>query len=565
MKDDVFERELRSFVRAGAPSEVPPSLAQRIAGVTDLPAPRRWWVPVLRLAAAGSLIAALVLGLFVLGPFRGAPTAVPPLIGSYITQTDGLYGYAVDRPAGWQAVDDGDGREYLSADPGHPDLVTLLVTNYRVVANTLPPQGSSAQWSLFEQNPTLSGWTAGIERLFQTNGIAFTRLESTRSAVLYLLPKIDVRFTLPEVQVVAFIISDGQPLGMTMIADGTYGSLEALRSDGLYGAFLQMVQSARAIAADPSNVNPPLSGAPTASNASSTADVIARLPLPHPDAQTASDGQTAVTSGAIWVADARGSYLVRIDVATNTVTDVPIEPASLAAGDAGLWMISPVGGAPGPATMDLSRVDLTTGRVARVASVPPIGRIAVGLGAVWQAADDIRVYDPDSGTLLRSFPNPGIDIAVACGALWSWGQPSSASAGGAVLRRLDPQTGTVLEAFPVPIEAHRLVQRGDTCWTTDGSTLIGIQPGQGIVATHSLASIQIAGDTIWQWTSGGAVQQIDPVSGTPSGPVWQLPTQDLHVDAKGQPDWRILSAGGSLWVLNGDEIVRYAIPGGAGT
>ena len=288
-----------------------------------------------------------------------------------------------------------------------------------------------------------------------------------------------------------------------------------------------------------------------------TAQVIARLPLPHPDAQTAFDERIAVTPEAIWVADASATYLVRIDVATNQVTSVPIDPSSLAAGDAGLWMIGPVGGAPGPDTSDLSRVDLTTGRPTLVASIPPAGSIAVGLGGVWVADGDIRLYDPDTGTLLRSFPNPGLEIDAACGALWSWDAPTPT--GGATLMRLDPQTGEVLEEIPVPVMWHPLVQIGDTCWI-GASPLIGIQPGHGVVASYILGAIQVAGSTVWQWNTDGQVAQIDVATGNRTGPVWQLPAQDLHADPKGEADWRILSAGGSLWVLGGDQIVRYDIP-----
>jgi hypothetical protein len=116
-----------------------------------------------------------------------------------------------------------------------------------------------------------------------------------------------------------------------------------------------------------------------------TAAVVARVPFPHPDSQAPSIFRVAVTDGALWVADARGEYLVRIDLESNQVTStVPTDTASLAAGDGRLWSIGPLSGAggPPPSTISLGRVDLVSGTVEVVAQVPR-GAVAVGLGAVW--------------------------------------------------------------------------------------------------------------------------------------------------------------------------------------
>jgi hypothetical protein len=290
------------------------------------------------------------------------------------------------------------------------------------------------------------------------------------------------------------------------------------------------------------------------------AQVLARIPLPHPDVQTAIPEEVAVTDQAIWVADARSSHLVRIDLATNRVSaDVAIEPAILAAGAAGLWMLSPWGEAPSPPTVDLSRVNLESGGVQVVAHIPTSGSLAVGLGGVWVMDDLLRLYDSATGHLLRQLPAAGLGVDVACGALWTW-QPGGEQTGW-LLERLDPATGHPLAQIPLPDGVDfNLSDFDGLCWTYGTGTLYGIAPDGSVVVQAPAGQAQIAGGTVWAWTTGGVVQRLDPRTGQGTGPAWRLPQQDLHQDPKGMPDWRLLSAGGSLWLLAGDEVVRFAIP-----
>lgn len=305
---------------------------------------------------------------------------------------------------------------------------------------------------------------------------------------------------------------------------------------------------------------------PATSAAAQDAPVVARIPLPHPDAQTVFDGQFAVTNDAIWIADARGSYLVRVDVATNRISEVQIEPPDLSAGDAGLWMISPVGEAPGPQTITLSRVDLKTGRVSFAMSLPGGSRLAVGLGGVWVTDGELRLLGPTNLKVLRQFRVDGNTIEVACGALWNWAS-SPDYLHPWRLQRLDPLNGRVLEQISLPdaVIPGRLQEIAGLCWTTTYSGLLGIEPGHGISVTTSTGPggrPQIAGTSVWSWSADGVIQRIDTRTGMSIGNAWRLPEQDLHSDPKGQPDWRLLSAGGSLWLLGGNEIVRYRIPTG---
>ncbi len=88
------------------------------------------------------------------------------LIGSFVWQTDGAYGYGMLRPAGWDAAELGDLRAFRT--PGSAQSANALgisVSNLQARAGLAQAPGGvrSIVLSLFEKNPTLAGWTAGIE------------------------------------------------------------------------------------------------------------------------------------------------------------------------------------------------------------------------------------------------------------------------------------------------------------------------------------------------------------------------------------------------------------------
>ncbi len=301
---------------------------------------------------------------------------------------------------------------------------------------------------------------------------------------------------------------------------------------------------------------------PTATDAPRVAPVIARIPFAHSDAQTAFDYQTAVTDGAIWVADARGFYLVRVDIATNRVNStVPIEPSALFTGDGALWTLSPVDVIPGPDRITISRVDLLTGAVRAVGSRPYGSAGAAGLGALWLIIDHLEKIDPKTLEVRATFSALGTVIQVACGALWAW---QDVGPGLVTLDQLDPETGQVMMKLGMGDDAQSggLHEADGSCWTQSAGMLLRIQRGSGMVArvpAGTYGRVQVAGDTFWTWDSDGTIQQLDPATGKNVGPVCQVPGEDTFTNPKGGPDWRLLSAGGSLWLLNGAEVVRFDI------
>lgn len=188
-------------------------------------------------------------------PKEGAvPTPVSLLIGSFVWQTDGLFGYRMLRPAAWNAENLGPGRGYMT--PGFqdtPNHILLLAANLQALDDK--PGGVIAQRFLFEQNPSLEAWTAGIEQLWKTNQLQFGLLRTLPQARIYLVRSPDS----PDTQIVAYAIDQNQPLTVALTASGTYADLERLQEEGIVDDFAAMVDSVRAIDYDPTNVAPPLS------------------------------------------------------------------------------------------------------------------------------------------------------------------------------------------------------------------------------------------------------------------------------------------------------------------
>jgi hypothetical protein len=185
---------------------------------------------------------------------RVAPTPASSLIGSFIWQTDGQYGYQMLRPAGWDAVNLGMERGYNT--PGFldtADRVQLQAVNYEALEPG--PNGIVVQKTLWEQNPDLDAWTAGVQHAWTSNGIEFTLLHTLPRARIYLVRSSGGS----ETQIVALAVDHSQPLGAGLTASGAYNNLERLQEEGLVDDLIAMVESMRAIPYDPTNVDPPLS------------------------------------------------------------------------------------------------------------------------------------------------------------------------------------------------------------------------------------------------------------------------------------------------------------------
>jgi hypothetical protein len=313
---------------------------------------------------------------------------------------------------------------------------------------------------------------------------------------------------------------------------------------------------------------------PSPSPAYQRASVIARVTVPHPDPQAPFLTELAVTDNAIWLLDAAGRYLVRIDLKSNEVTAVaPADLATLVSGDGRLWSVGPQVGAGGPAppSFTLTRLNPDSGIVEFTAQIP-VGLVAAGLGAVWDlqvspmftvngdVSSSLVKVDPDNGRVLATWPVQGQSVFVACGMLWTFGWSES----GAFMQRIDPATGrgSSVATFPEnPEGAPAMAGSGGSCSlvTSDGTQqMVAGQFSDPLPGPPGSALI-VVGDALWVTTPGGLIGPYDPTAGNAAAE-WLLPAVDLAVNAKGLPDWLLTSAGGNLWLLNGREAVRYNVP-----
>jgi hypothetical protein len=102
------------------------------------------------------------------------------------------------------------------------------------------------------------------------------------------------------------------------------------------------------------------------------------------------------------------------------------------------------------------------------------------------------------------------------------------------------------------------VGSGGRCWLFNDSGLSELSGDTLQLVTES--PLINAGDSFWREVGTHLIQRYDPVAAALTGPRWQLDADDLESSVKGEPDWLLVSAGGSLWLLNRDQLIRYDIP-----
>ncbi len=185
------------------------------------------------------------------------PTPASSLVGSFVWQTDGLFGYRMLRPANWESPKPGDGRDY--GTPGFQDKadrIMLRAINLKAYYKSATgAAGVIAQLYLFEKDSSLEGWTKGIEQMWKSDGLESTLLRTLPQAKIYLVKTPGY----PNVQLVAYAVDKNQPLGLELTASSAYANMERLQKEGILDDFAAMVASVQAIPQEPQNVDPPLS------------------------------------------------------------------------------------------------------------------------------------------------------------------------------------------------------------------------------------------------------------------------------------------------------------------
>ena len=178
----------------------------------------------------------------------------------------------------------------------------------------------------------------------------------------------------------------------------------------------------------------------------------------------------AAGDAGIWVTNAAGRSVGRIDPATNTVAEsipVPIVPYALALDGGTLWVTS---------FLDdrVVRVDLEKGEIVADISVPKPTGIAIGFGAVWvvdHRDDTIARIDPDTNEVVEEIvlgergPNDlcGMcveNIVVGDDAVWT------ANNEGRSVSRIDPGTNKVTATIELPLRAWAVTAGGGSIWAS---------------------------------------------------------------------------------------------------
>jgi YVTN family beta-propeller protein len=222
----------------------------------------------------------------------------------------------------------------------------------------------------------------------------------------------------------------------------------------------------------------------------------------------------AVSAGSVWVADASGETVVRIDPSSGAVVDrIPVggEPGSIAGGGGAIWVASTVGGA-------IRRIDPATDTVTQTVGLggASAATIAFGAGGLWvaDATDHALVdIDPATGSVRRTLTLDLSPSAVAVGARTIW----VAGYDAATIEEIDPASGEVVATVHAGQGPAALALGGGALWVANSldATVSRVDVERGtVVATIPVGSgpsaIAIADGSVWVANAyAGTVSRID--------------------------------------------------------
>jgi YVTN family beta-propeller protein len=230
---------------------------------------------------------------------------------------------------------------------------------------------------------------------------------------------------------------------------------------------------------------------------------------------------TAVGKHAIWVTNADGDDVSRIDPVRRTVVQtIPVgsSPSGITTGNGAVWVVNSLDGT-------VSRIDPGTNTVVQKIRVgnAPVG-IVYASGSVWVAntADDtITRIDADSGTPAKPLPIAATELAFGAGTLWASERASNH------VVRIDPTTGKLVQSIPVGNGPTGIAFGHDAAWvanTLDG-TVSRIDPetnSQAAVIPIGNGPTAVAVDAHGVWVSnefGGTLVRIDPRKNQAARPI----------------------------------------------
>jgi streptogramin lyase len=208
--------------------------------------------------------------------------------------------------------------------------------------------------------------------------------------------------------------------------------------------------------------------------------VVASIPVPDADI-VLSD------AGDVWVVSSNG-LAYRIDPQTNTVaakTHVATNATGAAIGDGALWVAGRLASA-------ITRVNITTGKVARVPTPESPRYVTVGAGAVWAASNDsptIWRINPANNKVTATISltdTPHGIIATPTGVFVLGGTNNR-------IVRINPHTNKIAGFTPIPKTdgfigyGGAIAAAAGSVWVTTLTHLLQLDPRSG----HILAAVAV--------------------------------------------------------------------------
>lgn len=291
----------------------------------------------------------------------------------------------------------------------------------------------------------------------------------------------------------------------------------------------------------------------------------------------------AAGEGAIWVSQANGDSLLRIDPSSNeVVAEIPVGdgPEGVTVGGGSVWVVNQGEGT-------LSRIDPGSDTVVdtvRLAEPPSQSEIEEALGvpdrsflegfdavsfgerAVWAAGSDgLARIDPGS-LEVATWTAEDLQLGQVAGGV---AEPGDAAAGGGRVWLSVPVPTAVFGFDPATGRSERRTGGGkavavgeDAVWSVDtiGGSVIRSELGgeswdyDEIEVGEDPDDIVVGEGAVWVSLSDGTLARIDPASGDVEGRI------DLLPDGEGQDDLalQVTEGEGAVWVADrtGDRVFR---------
>lgn len=210
------------------------------------------------------------------------------------------------------------------------------------------------------------------------------------------------------------------------------------------------------------------------------------------------------------------------------------------------------------------RLDRTSGAVTQ--TFPQTYLVGAASDGVWVATGNrLERLDPSTGDALATVPwSRSAEPRFGCGSIWAF----TAGDSGATIAEIDPSTGRPLGQSRLdPMVADGPTYVEGQCWMMSGSA--GVSGG-----TTTLVWLNVDGTTakvfrcpgrsiltldreFWGYSQDGKLRRFEAVSGIDYGVAYVLPIKPTDND----PKW-IFAAAGTLWMLQGGQLVGFDVPTG---